>query len=93
MSEGAHWEAQRRFTLRKLRDFGFAKSAMEGMILEEANSMLNWFEKRLDKPISGNRIFNGAVVNSLWSIMSGEREEWDAPQPPKILHHAEGMIE
>lgn len=93
MSEGAHWDAQRRFIFRKLREFGFAKSSMEGLIMEEANSMLNWFDKRLDTPIPGNRIFNGAVANSLWSIISGEREEWDAPKTPTIIRHSQGVIE
>lgn len=91
MAEGSHWEVQRRFTLRKLRDFGFAKSAMESLISEETTSMLHWFDKRLNQPISGNRIFNGPVVNSLWRIMSGEKEEWDSPQPPKILTYTGGI--
>lgn len=92
MAEGAHWEQQRRFTLRKLRDSGFAKSTMEELILEEANSMVDYFDKRLDKSIPGNRIFNGAVVNALWKIMSGEKNEWDSPNPPKILKDTEGAL-
>jgi len=66
---------------------------MENLIMEEVHSMIRWFEKRLDTPISGGRIFNGAVVNSLWNIISGERSEWDAPEPPVMLKITEAMID
>jgi cytochrome P450 len=92
LSEGTHWEQQRRFTLRKLRDVGFAKSTMESLILDEVNGMCKWFEKRLDKPMSGIRIFNGAVVNALWNIVSGERSEWDAPEPPELIKRVESLM-
>lgn len=75
-TEGEVWEEQRRFVLRKLRDFGFAKTSMEGMILEEVNSMLEWFRNTKGTPVSCHRIFNSAVVNSLWHIVSGEKSEW-----------------
>ena len=92
MSEGAHWEQQRRFTLRKLRDFGFAKSAMEDKIADEVSSMMNWLDQRVDKPIDGHRIFNGPVVNALWGIISGERTDWDSPNKPPMMKQAEQMM-
>ena len=43
-SNGKEWQEQRRFTLKNLRDFGFGKLSMEGLILEEVqkcNEMLS----------------------------------------------------
>lgn len=91
--EGPHWEQQRRFTLRTLRDLGFAKTAMEGIILEEVNTMITFLEKNADKSISGNRIFNGPVVNALWTIISGERQDWDGPEKPEILKISTDIVE
>lgn len=34
-SEGELWEVHRRFLLRQLRDFGFGKSSMESLIMDE----------------------------------------------------------
>ncbi len=93
IGEGTHWEQQRRFTLRTLRDLGFAKTAMEGIILEEVNALTKFFEKNEDKPVSGYRIFNGPVVNALWTIISGERQDWDGPEQPEILKCSTNIVE
>lgn len=93
MSEVTQWEELRRFTIRKLRELGFAKTSMEGMITREANCMLEWFRERLGRPISGDNIFHGAVINSLWSMMSGERCDWNSGTevPPIIKYSVDAM--
>ncbi len=78
---GSAWEAQRKFTIRTLRNVGFAKTSMETMILDEVQTMMEWFRKQKDSPISGVRIFNAPVINSLWRIMSGERCQWEENRP------------
>ncbi|CAL8101986.1 unnamed protein product [Orchesella dallaii] len=90
--DGPTWEEQRRFTIRKLRDIGLLKSTIESKILEEVKSLLNVFERNVGKPMSENRMFNGAVVNTLWAIVSGERHEWDAPVEPEILKKTDELI-
>jgi hypothetical protein len=40
-SEGQTWQGVRRFTLRNLRDFGFGKSSIEGLIQCEIEELLN----------------------------------------------------
>lgn len=72
-SNGATWEAQRRFTLRHLRDFGFGKNSMEQLIMEEVREIVDWMKKEEGHPLEVNRKFSLAVLNSLWMILSGKR--------------------
>lgn len=86
---GQTWEQQRKFTVRTLRNFGFFKNSMEMMILDEVKTLLTWFTKNKDIPISGLRIFNAPVVNSLWRIVAGERCKWEEGTKPPILERSE----
>jgi len=72
-SDGPTWESQRRFTLRHLRDFGFGKNSMELLIMEEVREMIEWMKNEEGHPLSLNRKFSLAVLNSLWQIVSGKR--------------------
>jgi len=74
---------------------GLLKSSIESWILEEVKSMLNLFERSAStkKPISDDEMmFTGAVVNSLWAIVAGERNEWDGPVQPQILKKSEELF-
>ncbi|CAL8079869.1 unnamed protein product [Orchesella dallaii] len=66
---------------------------MEGLILDEANSMIHHLEKHMDAPIQGRRLFNGVVVNALWNIVSRERNEWDAKPQPPIMEKMEELVQ
>jgi len=46
-ANGELWKEQRRFTLRTLRDFGFGKSSLQGLIHEEAEECINSFKKAI----------------------------------------------
>ncbi len=48
-NHGKNWQEQRRFMLATLRDFGFGKSDMEGMINEEVKYFMDFAEARLQK--------------------------------------------
>jgi hypothetical protein len=39
-TDGPFWVEQRRFSLRNLRDFGFGKRSLEGIILDEAEELI-----------------------------------------------------
>lgn len=54
---------------------------MEGLIMDEVEATLKWFRRGEGVPISGNRIFNAPVVNSLWRIVSNERHKWEDRRP------------
>ncbi len=79
-SQGELWEAHRRFTLRQLRDFGFGKNTMEMLIMDEVHDLLATLGKTEAAPISGiKELFSLAVVNSLWTVVSGKRYNQDDP--------------
>jgi hypothetical protein len=66
--------------MRQLRDFGFGKATMEHLIMEEVKEMIDWMKAHEGKPIGGiKERMTLAVVNSLWSIMSGQRFKQDDP--------------
>ncbi|ODM98566.1 Farnesoate epoxidase [Orchesella cincta] len=89
---GPELEAQRRFTLRKLRDVGLLKSSIEEALMEEANTLIRFFERKAGKPISGKRLFNGPVVNAIWRLVSGESNDWDSATKPEIVEGSEEVI-
>ncbi|CAL8126612.1 unnamed protein product [Orchesella dallaii] len=80
-TEGELWEVHRRFLLRQLRDFGFGKSTMEQLILEEVNETIAQLKSYGEKPISTvKEIFQVSVINSLWTIVANERFKHDDPR-------------
>lgn len=73
-TEGEHWEQLRRFTLRQLRDFGFGKSTMESLIMEELQEVIERMKSAQGNSVEGARDqMSIATVNSLWKIVSGQR--------------------
>jgi methyl farnesoate epoxidase/farnesoate epoxidase len=78
-SDGSLWREQRRFSLRHLRDFGFGKRSLEGLIFEEIEVMLQQITERAKSEdnaklgISVQDLFPVSVINVLWAIMAGIR--------------------
>ncbi|CAL8092448.1 unnamed protein product [Orchesella dallaii] len=92
-SEGELWETHRRFLLRQLRDFGFGKSAMETLIMEEVQETLQRFMQQVGKPVSQIRqTFRLAVVNSLWTILTSQRFNQDDPKLIKLAFNTTQAI-
>ncbi|ODM98565.1 Methyl farnesoate epoxidase [Orchesella cincta] len=84
-AEGQVWEEQRKFAFKKLRELGLTNSSIELPLLEEAKCLLSWFEKRINRSITGCHIFNGPVVNIIWNVISGKRSEWEAEEEPELI--------
>jgi len=62
VSEKRHWSEQRRFVLKNLRDFGFDKSTMEGVIQEEITEFIDTLRKDVGRPIKTRGLFNTGVL-------------------------------
>lgn len=76
---------QRRFTLRHLRDFGFGKMSQEGLIKDEVDELIVNLKKNVGIPISTRNLFSTAVLNALWTMMTGERHSQDDSKVQQIL--------
>ncbi|CAG7717797.1 unnamed protein product [Allacma fusca] len=84
-SHGQVWQEQRRFMLRNLRDFGFGKSTMRDLAVQEVNDYVSWLKSQESQSISLNRKFTLATINSLWMIMTGKRFSQNDPQITDFL--------
>jgi len=88
-SVGHEWTEQRRFALRRLRDFGLGKSSMEDLILTEIHQLCNFLDKQIQQPLKINLAFNLSVVNALWTLITGSRLSLEDPE----LIHFVGLID
>ena len=86
LREGAEWKEQRRFSLRVLKDFGFGKSSMEGLIHDEVVAFNEHLAKDAGKVINLRHRFNISVVNALWTLITGKRLELDDPELTRLVH-------
>ena len=84
-SQGTYWKEQRRFLLRHLRDFGFGKTSMEDTLLDEVQKLCNEYSKVEGTPMCLDNTMNLSVINSLWSILTGEKLPIMDPKLVKIV--------
>ncbi len=86
LSNGPTWVEQRRYALHVLRDLGFGRNSMEETIRDEVDQLCRHLEKEEGKAINIRNYFNIAVLNSLWSITTNEKLEYDDPKLQKIVY-------
>ena len=67
------WKAQRRYVLKTLKDFGFGKKGLEGVLVEEADRMGEYFREKDGQPTLVVNLFNVAILNVLWQIVANHR--------------------
>ena len=85
MSEGKDWTEQRRFAVKTLRDFGLGKKSVESLVMVEVNELIARFKETAGKPNEFLLAFNAAVLNSLWSMLTGGRFSHDDPRLLEII--------
>lgn len=78
LTDGELWADQRRFVVRHLKEFGFARRGMVDMIQTEAQHMLADYRQIVSKQngkalIPMQDAFNCYVLNTLWRMMTGNR--------------------
>ena len=84
-TEGSHWQKQRRFGLKTLKDFGFGKKSIEELINTELDETV---EKFLDS--NGNDFclgtdFNIPIINILWQLVTGSRFTEDDNEGQRVI--------
>ncbi len=77
----------RRFSLHTLRDFGFGKQALEDIVDEEVEDLIEDINTKLTNKSSDVReFFNLYAVGGLWRIVSGERVKKDDDRLKFLVH-------
>ena len=72
-SSGVTWTEFRRTSLHILKDFGLGKESFENIVEEEVDNLINHIDQNfLNQPVDVSRLFNIAVLASLWRVISGE---------------------
>ena len=88
-TQGTHWNIQRRFSLKTLKDFGFGKQSMEAVIHTEVDELIKKFTKKQVNNLSQKMSFkyacfkgedfflqtdfNVPIINVLWQMIAGYR--------------------
>lgn len=77
------WQAQHRFIVRQLKDFGFARKGMTEICENEAEFLINDLRKLLKNhgensiTIKMPNLFSAYILNTLWQFLAGERYDVD----------------
>ena len=84
-SDGQLWQEQRRFALKHLKDFGFGKAGLEGVIQEEAEEIVKYLGQFDQQDFRMNTVFGVPVINILWTIVAGRRFQLDDPRVERMM--------
>ncbi|KAM4641332.1 uncharacterized protein O3C94_015729 [Discoglossus pictus] len=79
------WRELRRFSLTTLRDFGMGKSSIEDRIVEEALCLVAELKKTKDSILNPRQYLNQATCNIIFSIMFGNRCEYETEELNTIV--------
>ncbi|KAF2354401.1 Cytochrome P450 [Trinorchestia longiramus] len=72
-SNGAHWQHDRRFVLRNLRNLGMGKSYLEEAINIEAKALVEDLKKYNDEAINFPDSFRTVALNIIWQMVASTR--------------------
>jgi len=96
-TDGQDWAEQRRFALKHLKDFGFGKVGLHGVIQEEVDDLIDYFTKQENKDFRMETVFGVPVINVLWTIVAGrrfDREDWRVQRMMNLLNRLfKGMFQ
>ena len=84
-TQGALWKKQRGFTHTVLKDFGMGKNIMQEKVTEEIQALIEVLSQRDGQSMNTLQSIYGAVTNIIYSLIFGERCEYDNPKFIKYM--------
>lgn len=89
---GKHWQEQRRFTMRTLKELGAlpgksCEAGLDAMINHEVVKLCKIInaQQKPKKPLQGiSRLLSISSVNTLWTILAGQSLDFEDPKMQKI---------
>ena len=85
-NEGSTWVEHRRFSLRHLRDLGFGKQSMEGVVLHEIEELAEDMERDIGSPLKIHSDFLCfPVLNVIWQLVASKRVKRGSPEGQRLL--------
>ena len=82
---GPIWKNQRKFTHRRLQEFGFGKSSFESKILKEVECFINLLKKEVGQATDFHKYIQASVANVIFSIVCGKRHDYDDEHFQQLL--------
>nr|QSD59123.1 CYP3682A1 [Diaphanosoma celebensis]QST15079.1 CYP370C10 protein [Diaphanosoma celebensis] len=92
LSDGRRWQDLRRFSLRNLRDLGFGKWSQENLIINEIDQLAKTILNELGRPTTLTDRLNIYVVNTLWSILTGETIDTEDSECQQLIYNMNRLI-
>lgn len=84
-NSGTRWSAQRRFSLKTLKDFGLGRRSMEDSIHAEVSEMIEkCFSSNGDIVLGAD--FNVPIINVLWQIVASARFDLENPKDAEMMN-------
>ena len=87
-ASGEKWRVQRKFTHTQLKKFGFGRPQMEPFVQDAVRNLISTLKEKSGggaNPVEIGFDINVAVVNVIWSIITGERKSQDDPRIKEFL--------
>lgn len=79
-ADGPLWKENRQFTNKALGIFGFGKSTMEVVVMEEVHRLMDSLNAKSGNRLDIKYMFFVPLFNIIWSLVGGKRVELDDPK-------------
>ena len=70
-ADGPRWTSQKNFTVKQLKNFGFGKKDLEGVIVKEANDLVDHVLGIHGHVLIDSYLFGVPALNVLWNMVAG----------------------
>ena len=84
-ADGQEWTDTRRFALKHLKDFGFGRAGLEGVIQGEVEELVTLLAATKGKDFKMETVFGIPVINILWTIVAGTRFQSGDPEAEQMM--------